>query len=328
MSSTKRLLVENILDEIRRRTGETNEDGSISGDMLLDAINRGQEESAMILARNYPTPLLTYTTVVTTAGEPEYDVPEDAIEGRIQQVELLLSDGTPRALQPRDVYDNVLFEAATSSGNREPEIWMEVGFTRKIRVLPQPTAGYTLRIWYCKELPQLAISQGMITATATNTLTLDEVGDDISTSLDEPGSHLCIIDGQTGVIKGAVEVSGIDSTTGDITLRATPSVTTIDNLPISALASISGVAVGDFVCVAPFTCICQIRQPFINHMVSYVFALLQYLNGGDIQVPQAELARMEKYVSKMKKGRVNNLRVAQTSHSYRTPMIYRQPRTR
>jgi len=328
MASTKRLLIENIMNEIRRMLSEQNVDGNVSDSLLLDALNRAQEEAAMILARNYPEPLLTKVNVTTTASEPEYDIPEDAFEERVQFVELILSGSSPRQLEARETMDNSLFESSSGTATY-PEAWCHVGFDRKIRVLPQPMAGLTLRLWYCKELPQLVVSQGMITAVdETDTiLTLDEVGDDITTSLDEDGSHLSVIDGQTGAVKGIFEVSDIERlATGEVEFKtSTPQRPTIDNVTVSTSFVGLNIAVGDYVCVAPCTCICQIRHPFVNHMKQYAFAFLQYMNGGDIQVPQAALARMIKDVEKMGKGRPSKLKVKQSSFAYRRPYAYYRP---
>jgi hypothetical protein len=319
MASNKRLLIENIMGEIRRMAGEQNTDGNIPDDMLLDAINRASKEAAMLLGRYYPVPLITKTNLMTTTSEPELDMPEDCLEGRVLKVELMLPSAPPRELLAISPEDNHKFEEAEGTVTY-PNVWFEVGFTRKIRVLPQPMAGLTLRVWYVKDLPELAISQGKITnitnLLTSNYLLVDEVGDDLTATLTEDGSHVSIVDGQTGLIKATYEVSNVNSTTGRITFASSPTVSTIDNTTVTAPSSSDGVALGDFLCVAPFSCISQIRSPFVEYIKQYAFALIQQVNGADAQIAYAALNRLEKFVKSMDKGKPSTLRVSQRSHAY------------
>jgi hypothetical protein len=319
MACSKRLLIENIMGEIRRMAGETNTDGNLPDEMLLDTLNRASREAAMLLGRYHPEPLITYTTLTTTASEPELDIPEDCLEGRIQKVELLLSSSAPRELLRVSSADNHKFEEAPGTATY-PDVWFEVGYTRKLRVLPQPMAGLTLRVWYVRDLPELAISQGKITnitnLLTSNYLLVDEVGDDLTSTLSEDGSHVSLIDGQTGLIKAIYEISNVNSTTGRVTFAASPSVTSIDNFTVTAPAAADGVALGDYLTVAPCSCISQIGSPFVEYIKQYTFALIQQVNGADAQIAYAALNRLEKLVKSMDKGQPTRLRVVQRSHAF------------
>ena len=317
MASGKRLLVENLMTEIRRYAGEMNDDGSISDELLIDTLNRAQQECEMLLSRHTPDSLLTYTDITTDGTSTEYDMPEDCAEGRIQMVDFREGTNSPIPLEPSNTYENWLYEAdSTSTGY--PSNFMELGYDRQLRILPKAKAGLTLRIWYVRELPDLVVSQGKITVvnTGTETLTLDEVGDDITASLNEEGSHLSIIDGQTGARKGVIEVRSVDEDTGDVVIQTTPEVSAIDNVTVASTLVGMGVNAGDYVCVGPSSCICQIKSPVTNYMIQYAFALIQQVNGADAQMAYAALSRLEKFVSGREKGKPNKLRVKLNSPSF------------
>jgi len=317
MASSKRLIVDNLMAEIRRMSSEQNIDGSIADELLLDCLNRAQDEASMLLGRHYPAPLITYTTFVTTANECEYDIPEDCLEGRVQKLEYIDGSSGPRDIDRCNYFDNSDLEL--SSGQTScPLGWFELGYDRKVRLLPQPQAGLTIRVWYLRELPAMVVSQGKILDVIDATsVELDAIGDAITQSKDEEGSVLSIIDGQTGLLKGVLQVASTpDEVTNIVTFKSSPTITAVDNVTIDSSLTTIGANTGDYVCVGPNSCLCQIRQPFTSYMIQYAFALIQQVNGADVQMAYAALNRLEKFIKTMDKGKAANLRVTQNSHAY------------
>jgi hypothetical protein len=164
----------------------------------------------------------------------------------------------------------------------------------------------------------MAVSQGKILDVIDATsVELDAVGEDITQSTDEDGSLLSVIDGQTGLLKGVMQVaSAPDEVTNIVTFKSSPTITTVDNVTVDTSLVTIEAAAGDYVCVAPNSCLCQIKQPFTSYMIQYAFALIQQVNGADVQMAYAALNRLEKFIKTMDKGKAANLRVTLNSHSY------------
>lgn len=315
-----RYLVDSIIEEVRLICGEDNRSGSISDELVLRLLNSAQEEAAQLLARKYPEPLLTYTDIPLTS-EIDYDIPEDAFEERVLKCEVIQGNNVaPWPVLRVDYNDDLLAGYSEEQVSSTPEVWFQIGSTRSIRVLPKPQPGYTLRMWYAKKPDDLVVSQGKIKAlTNATTIQLDEIGEDITNDQDQDGSHLSVIDGQTGIRKAVLRVASTNSTANTVTFASTiasGTVTEIEGITIDVPDfTTQKIAIGDYVCIAPYTCLPSIRVPLVRYIVQYAIALVQVNLGAEHQVAFQALQKMQQFVEGMDTGKQNIKRVHMKSEA-------------
>jgi hypothetical protein len=313
-----RYLVDSIMDEVRLICGESNV-GGVDDALILRLLNSAQEEAAQLLSRNYPEPLLTYTDIPLTSAQ-DYPIPENCFEGRVLKCEAITSNSCSNyPLTRRDYNDDVISAYATASTSQIPEAWIQIGTTNSVRVFPTPAAGATLRMWYCRKPDDLVISQGRIKSLPAGGISveLDSIGDVITSNQDEDGSHLSIIDGQTGLRKAILEVVSVSNSTNVVTFNLTPLTTQIEGEAVVAPDfATQKIVVGDYVCLAPYTCLPSIRAPLIRYIVQYATAMVQTQLGADHAVQFQMLQKMQKFVESMDTGKQSHRRVKFNSDAY------------
>lgn len=313
-----RYLVDSIIDEVRLICGESNV-GGVDDALVLRLLNSAQEEAAQLLARYYPEPLLTYIDIPLTAS-PDYNVPENCFEGRVLKCEVITSTSSGAYPMIRRDYNDDLISAYSSvSTSQIPEAWIQIGSTNTVRVFPVPYAGATLRMWYCKKPDDLVVSQGRIKSLPAGgvSVELDVIGDAITSNQDEDGSHVSVIDGQTGLRKAVLEVVSVSTTTNVITFNLTPLTAEIEGETVSAPSfTAQGIHVGDYVCIAPYSCLPNIRAPLIRYIVQYATAMVQTQLGADHAVQFQMLQKLQKFVESMDSGKQSHRRVKLNSDAY------------
>jgi hypothetical protein len=318
-----RYLVDSIIEEVRLICGESNV-GGVDDELVLRLLNSAQEEAAQLLSRNYPEPLLTYIDIPLTSTQ-DYDIPENCFEGRVLKCEVIsssLSGAYP--MQRRDYNDDIISAYSSSSTSAIPEAWIQIGTTNSVRVFPTPMAGATLRMWYCRKPDDLVVSQGRIKSLPTNYIAasgvpieLDVIGDAVTSNQNEDGSHLSIIDGQTGTRKAILEVISVDTTNSVIKFNLTPLTAVIEGEAVSAPSfTAQKIAVGDYVCLAPYTCLPSIRAPLIRYIVQYATAMVQTQLGADHAVQFQMLQKLQKFVESMDSGKQTHRRVKLKSDAF------------
>ena len=332
MARINRNLVDSILEEVRLVTGETNESGSVSDDLLLSLLNRAQTEAAQLLARHYPEAVVAYTDIAIVANQQDYELPEDILEERVLKLEYIQSALTNPYPMERITFDSDEASYYTGSSTAvEPERYMQLGTSREVRIFPIPSGGGTLRMWYAKIPTDLVVSQGRIKSiVSATTIELDALGDEISSNQDEDGSHLCIVDGNTGSIKAVLEVASISTTAETVTFSTSPTMAAVEGIAVEACPTLTTeVSIGDYVCLAPFTCIPTIRQPILNYIKQYAIALVQTNLGAEHDIAYKALKDMQKFVEDMDRSKPNTFRVRMKSDAYGGNILKRNlPRPR
>lgn len=313
-----RYLVDSIIEEVRLICGESNV-GGVEDALILRLLNSAQEEAAQLLSRMYPEPLLTYIDIPLTAS-PDYSIPENCFEGRVLKCEVITSTSSGAyPMTRRDYNDDIISAYSSVSTSQIPEAWIQIGTTNSVRVFPVPYAGATLRMWYCKKPDDLVVSQGKIKSLPSGgvSIELDALGEDITSNQDEDGSHLSVIDGQTGTRKAILEVSSVSTTTRVVTFNLTPLTTVIEGEPVVAPDfTTQKIAVGDYVCLAPYTCLPSIRAPLIRYIVQYATAMVQTQLGADHAVQFQMLQKLQKFVESMDTGKQSHRRVKLNSEAF------------
>lgn len=302
-----RLLVDSLVTQVRELVDENNSEQVTDELTIIPSLNRAQDKACSILAKHYPEPLITSYEQALDATTQEYTIPEDAFEDRLEKVELRVN-GLYYEVQRIDYRDLTQFE--TSYSTSTPLYYAVIG--RKFRLVPRPSGAYSMRLWYMKDPAPLAKQQGKITLinTVANYVTVDTVGADLSTLITDGGSFTNVCDGTTGEIKCTLQIQNI--TSNRVTFRTSPSQESIDNLTVVG-ALPTTLSKGDYLTVAPATCISVLRKPFANFLLQYAVAEVSKKLDDDSTLEFKLLENFREDVAKSWSGREQTLRVKQGS---------------
>lgn len=313
--------VQDIVDQVRNQTDEQNRDSVSTESDILPSINRAQDYAFDILARKYEEPILAFTTVATTGGILEIDIPEDVFEDRIQKMEVIIPGGqgglaTYREMQRISYRDITLYESATRTN--VPYYYCIIG--RKIRIIPPPAGTYSLRMWYLRNPEQLVLPQGRVTIinTASNYVVVDSAGDALTTEADQLGSYVNIVDGQTGVIKGTLQVQILAE--NRVTFRTTPTRSTVLNRTVSGSLVSLGANQDDYLAPVTGTCVPYYGKPLTNFLIQFASAEIVRKLGGQSDTEEKVLEKFEKQMERTWVGREQSLRIRKKSQNWGLPI--------
>jgi hypothetical protein len=291
--------VRSIIDEENNAAIDTDTD-------ILPALNRAQDYAANVLARQYESPLLTYVDLQLVSGQRDYDIPKDALEERIEKVEVKQGNlyYPLTRLSYRDVGD---FE--TDSFSPIPSYYTVI--SDKFRLVPGPTGNYQIRVWYLKDPLPLVMPQGRVTYTSAgdNFLLVDSIGDDLTTETDNLNSYVNVVDGRTGVVKGSFQIRTIADT--KITFKTIPSRTEVLGQTISTdMTTLSElIEPDDYICTISGNCIPFLKKPTSNFIIQYAVAELTRKLGGASDMEERVKKDLEAQVEHSWAGRESTLRV-------------------
>lgn len=138
-----------------------------------------------------------------------------------------------------------------------------------IYLYPAPDNNTQVRVRYQFRAPQMVPELGRITAFSTNdnTVTLDAISANLSTSVDDLGAFVNIIDHLTGEIKATMQVAGFVESNKVVTLKSVSldrsavfGYTTTGTLP-------TNISLDDYVCAASGTCVPLLAHDLTNFLV-------------------------------------------------------------
>ena len=312
---SRRLTVDDLIADVRSLLDEDNT-ANISDDTdILPALNRAQDVAANILARHYETPLIVSKTVTPTANQQEFDIPEDALEERLEKVEIQVGEfyhEVPR-VSYRDIsqYDYVTTAAI-------PQAHAIVG--NKYRLLPSVTGIHPLRIWYSKDPEPFVKCQGRITVinTGSNYVTLNDIPSTTSLTTDVTNldAYVNLVDGETGEIKATMQVSSIDTTCDRVTFKSTPDRTTVLNKTVVG-AIPSTVNQDDFICLIHGSCVPFLKKPNSNFIIQHAVNDIKINKLGEPADALFRLVqKLEEQVERSWVGREQSLRVKGRNHNW------------
>lgn len=305
-----------LVSAVRSRLDEMNRDSVDTDRDILPALNRGLEYAVDIYSRHYPDPFLRYVVLDLNGADQEYSIPGDVYEDRIVRLEIKTSRNTYREVTRILYRDVVNYETDGTTGI--PYYYTVVG--RKIHFIPGPSGTYDARLWYVKEPEPLVLQQGRITTVnvASNYVVVDASGSGLSTESDELNNYVNIINGETGEVRGTLQIASID---GDrITFRSVAGRSTVVGLPVSTSLTDLGVMADDYLCVAEGTCIPYLGAPTSNFLIQYAVAEISRQLGVQSQEEEAVLEKFEKQVQKTWAGRETTIRVAKRSQAFGVPI--------
>jgi hypothetical protein len=286
---------------------------------ILPTLNRAWDFAADILTRKYPEPLLKYGTLDLQAGVSEYNIPEDVFEDRILKLETAVPVGTGRAnyieIQRISYRDITNYESATISSF--PLYYCIIG--RKIRIVPQPSGSYDARMWVVRNPEKLVLPQGRVTVIQNNYIIVDEADGNLTTQSDQLASYVNVIDGQTGEIKGSLQIQSIID--NKITFRSTATRSKVLNRDITAgLTPVTDLEVqeDDYICAIDGICVPYFGRPTSNFLIQYAVAEITRKLGGAAETEEAVLKKFEQQVERTWAGRQQELRVKKKSNVWGT----------
>lgn len=318
--------VQNLVNEVRAQLDENNVDSVDTDSDILPSLNRGQDYGFDILARMYPEPILTHSILQLESNVAEYDIPETLFEDRLQKIEISIpgvqpfvtgSGSTFREVQRVSYRDLSNYESAS----RTNVPYYYAIFGRKVRFVPTPTGIYNCRIWGLRNPEKLVLPQGRITVinTASNYLIVDQIGSSIVTEADQLGSYVNLVDGQTGDIKGTMQVLNV--TGNKVTFKSVPTRTDILSRTVTGAITALPVTVelDDYICGIDGTCVPYYGRPLSNFMIQFSVAEIVRKLGGASATEESVLQKFEQQVERTWVGREQQLRIKKRSQNWGVP---------
>jgi hypothetical protein len=124
--------------------------------VLTPFLNSGIAEVHELIANHSPDFLVTSSNVTTTAGSPTVALPSTLY--KLRRVDLIEGASVTRlrSFQLDDetyIDDATIWQSATGSGL--PRYMLQAGF---LRLVPEPTAAQTIRLWYVPHATRLVAS--------------------------------------------------------------------------------------------------------------------------------------------------------------------------
>jgi len=312
--------VDDLVDQVRSQLDELNRDSVNTEQDILPTLNRGKDYAFDIYARRYPEPILTYRTLTLVGDQQEYDIPEDVFEDRILKIEIRVPTGgvgsTYAEVQRISYRDLSNYESVSKTNI--PLYYAVYG--RKIRFVACPTGTYPARMWILREPEKLVLSQGRVTAlnTASNYVVVDQAGSSLTTETDQLGSYVNVVDGQTGEIRGTLQIQSINAN-NRITFRTTPARSTVLGRTVTGDLSSLSIGLDDYLASVDGTCVPYYGKPTSNFLVQFTVAEITRKLGGAAETEQNILDKFEKQVERNFQGRPTALRVSKRSYIWGVP---------
>lgn len=308
----RRLIVDDLISDVRSLIDEINADNISNENDILPAMNRGQDYIASILARKYAEPLLTKTTLQLVPGQELYDIPEDAFENRLEKIEVFINQEyyEVRRISFRDV-TNVEYPI----NSMLPQWYTVIG--NQFKLLPNTASSYSLRLWYLKDPKPLVTSQGQLTLVnaAQNYVIVDEPGTDLTTEMDNLNSYVNIIDGESGNIKKTLQIQSIADQR--LTFKTIPTRSIVLGLPVSGSFTDLEVQPDDYICTVHGTCIPFFKKPISNFLITFAATDIKVNKlGGDPGLLANQLSAFEKQIERMWVGQEQTLRVTKVNRNF------------
>lgn len=317
------ILVNDLIDQVRSQTEEENTDNITDAQILL-SLNRAQRHAANILSRRFEDMMWDSTTVTTTGGTREYDIPLDAYASRIEMIEVETSTDIRYKLQRINNHKTTNY--VTPSNTKIPTHYSLK--RNKFTIYPSPEGDLTLYVHYNKKPEDLVIQLGRINSidTTNNYVIVDDiipastdpVVKGLSTTATDvhSGAYVNIIDYATGNIKRSLQVSALDTDAEQITFKSSGLTrSTVLGKTISTSIG-SDVAVDDYVCLITGTCVPEVDEAYTDYILQHAIVAIRRRLGEPTQEDMAELKSLEEELMKAWTSRELSHRVRKGSKSW------------
>lgn len=302
-----------MIGDVRVRIDEDNVK-SATNDAILRMLSQGADRALRLAIRKHPDGLLTSGPLTLVNNVAQYAIPEYVYEDYILKVEIDFGDGMFQEVDRRDFANTASFEQ--SQPTESPLVWRQNG--EYIEFVPAPSGTYNARIWYIEDIPPLVLPEGRVTkVNSTGNYCFIDWGDEtqISTISEENESFVTIVDGQTGRIKGSLQVS--DITDAKITFRAIPTEAEVLNRAI--LGSVTDVHMekNDYICNVSGTCMPLMKKSIYQYAVQYAVLMLIPKVSGNYEIEAQLLSDFEKELATSAwSGRRTSMRIRDKARAW------------
>jgi hypothetical protein len=306
--------VDDLIQSVRDATDEDNQD-YLTTDQILKALDRGQRNATNIISRKYPD-LFTESVNLTTDGDYNYPLPTSAAGRRITHVESYQQE-IAYPLQRISEQQATLYRS--NSQTSRPLYY--IMYKNHIQLVPRPTAGVVIKLYYLKRSQPLVQQQGRITDidTVNNLVALDAVGSAISTISTGFGSYVNFIDYNTGAIKGTCQVAAIDTVNNELTFK-TSGLTRTEVLGLTVSTAIpTDLAADDYICLVTGTCVPELDDVYCDYLLQYAVVDVRRRFGEPLQEELIALDKIGKELEAMWAGRNPPGRIRKANAAYVNP---------
>lgn len=306
--------VDELMQAVRDATDEDNRD-YLTPEQILKALNRAQRNATNIISRKYPD-LFIESVNLTTDSNYDYDIPSVAAGRKIAHVESYYNQVAYGLTRLTEIQGT---NYRTNTQTSRPMYY--VMKKNKIQLLPRPTNGVVVKLYYLKRSQPLVTQQGRITDidTLNNLITLDVIGADLSTDSSGFASYINFIDYNSGAIKGSCQIAAIDTDTNEITFK-TSGLTRSEvlGLPIST-ALPTDLAADDYICLVTGTCVPELDDLYCDFLLQYAVVDVRRRFGEPLNEELEALQRISKELEEMWAGRNPPGRVRKANANFMNP---------
>lgn len=313
------LTTTDMIGDVRVRIDEDNVK-SATNDAILRMLSQGVERALRKAVRLHPDGLISHAALTLVANQAEYLIPEYVYEDYILRIEVDFGDGNFSEVEQRDFGNAIAFEGANPV--EAPLVWRQSG--QHIEFVPAPTGTYNARFWYVEDIPPLVLPEGRVTkVNNTGNYCFLDWGEEttIDTTSDSNESYVSIIDGQTGRIKGSLQVNAIED--AKVTFRPVPVESAVLNKPISGLTTEVSLEKNDYLCNVSGTCMPLMKKTIYQYAVQYAVTMLMPKASGNYEVELAILGEFEKDLgSSLWGGRRKTVRIRDKARAWNKGTAY------
>lgn len=306
--------VDDLIQSVRDATDEDNQD-YLTTAQILKALDRGQRNATNIISRKYPD-LFTESVDITTDGGYNYALPTSAAGRRITHVESYSGD-TAYPIQRISEQQATLYRS--NSQTSRPLYY--IMYKNNIQLVPKPTSGVVVKLYYLKRSQPLVAQQGRVTDinTASNLVTLDAIGSNLNTTITGFGSYVNFIDYNTGAVKGTCQVAAINTTNKEVTFK-TSGLTRTKVLGLTVGVAIpTGLVADDYVCLVTGTCVPELDDVYCDYLLQYAVVDVRRRFGEPLQEELIALDKIGKELETMWAGRNPPGRIRKANSAYANP---------
>jgi len=310
--------VDAMLRTLRSKLQEQN-NSKVTDQMLLDFLNQGQDFCFDIVARRYPDSIAATAKAVINEDGITFNMPENAFEQRLTRV--YRSDKNYTTPLERVNY--------REKDDYEGKIGVPTNYAilkNKVYLLPADSINdFEWLYSYVEDVEPFVVQQGQIreitrvgdlvdAVPATNaSVVVDAIGSGLSIDSDSMDRFVNIIDAQSGLIKGSLEIKDLDSTTNKITFKNTPTRTKVNNKIIESALDLA-VEEDDYICSIFGSCVPYFRKPAYNYILQFATTELKRSLGMDAQMEDIALRKYEEQMEKLNSARESSTRVYRTKY--------------
>lgn len=298
--------VDDMIAQVRDGLDEDNT-AAVSDERILRSLNRAQRSLVKILSKKADW-LLYATTTLVPNGTRYFDAPVDAFNSRVET--LFFMDGArPIPLSKLTPRRAARLADATYTGR--PAYYTQEG--NKIVIAPIP-AGGSLMVKYVRRPEALVKPQGRIVAITSSTLTVEDIGEDISTTVDDLKAFINVVNGITGEVKGSYQINSINGNVITIKTSSLDREAVYGRTIASELAA--DIAEDDYICVIGGTCVPEIVSDFGDFLVASAVLEIKRSLGEEIAGEAQQYAEEKKELEELWAGRERSATVYKRSTNW------------